>query len=84
VHLSSVPLDQPLKHTAEFTDSTPTRTTHARKQVDVLLSSAKNGGNFSRVEDGLPHYGKLWEEPSEEERRRYMEERKKRVASYND
>jgi hypothetical protein len=37
-----------------------------------------------RVEDGLPPFGKLWDEPSEEERRRYMEESRKRIASYND
>ena len=38
----------------------------------------------SRVEAGLPPYGKLWEEASEEERRRYMEESRRRVASYKD
>ena len=42
------------------------------------------GAARQRVEDGLPPYGKLWEEASEEERRRYKEEARKRVASYND
>jgi hypothetical protein len=37
-----------------------------------------------RIEHGLPPYGRLWDEPSEEERRHYMEALKKRVASYND
>jgi hypothetical protein len=37
-----------------------------------------------RVENGLRPYGKLWEKASEEERLRYMEESRRRVASYND
>jgi hypothetical protein len=38
----------------------------------------------SRVEDGLPPYGNLWEEASEEERRLYMEESKKRLERYGE
>jgi hypothetical protein len=34
-----------------------------------------------RVEHGLPPYGKLWEEPSEEERRKSIEASRKRVES---
>jgi hypothetical protein len=37
-----------------------------------------------RVEAGLPPYGKLWEEASEEERWRCREEFRKRVAYYDD
>jgi hypothetical protein len=38
----------------------------------------------ARVEPGLPPYRDLWQEPFEEEKQRFMEEAKKRVASYND
>jgi hypothetical protein len=38
----------------------------------------------ARVEHRLPPYGDLWQEPFEEEKQRFMEEAKKRVASYND
>jgi hypothetical protein len=38
----------------------------------------------SRVEAGLPPYGNLWEEPSEEERRKLIEGSRKRIESYRD
>jgi hypothetical protein len=37
-----------------------------------------------RVEHGLPPYGKLWEEPSEEEKRLYIEKSKKRLERYRE
>ena len=38
----------------------------------------------ARVEHRLPPYGDLWQEHFEEEKQCFMEEAKKRVASYND
>jgi hypothetical protein len=38
----------------------------------------------SRVEDGLPPYGDLWENPSAEETRKSIEGLKERLASYDD
>jgi hypothetical protein len=36
----------------------------------------------SRVEQGFPPYGKLWEEPSAEENQKYIAALRARVASY--
>ena len=38
----------------------------------------------SRVEDGLPPYGDLWENPSAEETRNSIEGLNRRLASYDD
>jgi hypothetical protein len=38
----------------------------------------------SRVEEGLPPYGDLWQNPSEEETRQSIEGLKERLASYDD
>ena len=38
----------------------------------------------SRVEDGLPPVGNLWENPSEEETRKSIEALNRRLTSYND
>jgi hypothetical protein len=47
----------------------------SRSVIFDVLEAAR-----SRVEAGLPPYGNLWEEPSEEERRKSIEASKKRVG----
>ena len=47
----------------------------SRSLIFDVLEAAR-----SRVEGALPAYGKLWEEPSEEESRSYIEASKKRVG----
>ena len=48
----------------------------SRSVIFDVLEAAR-----ARVEAGLPPYGKLWEEPSEEERRKSIEASRKRVES---
>ncbi len=51
----------------------------SRSVIFDLLEAAR-----SRVEAGLPPYGNLWEEPSEEERRKAIEALEERVKGYRD
>ena len=51
----------------------------SRSVIFDILEAAR-----SRVEAGLPPYGKLWEEPSEEERRKAIEALEERVKGYRD
>ena len=51
----------------------------SRSLVFGVLEAAR-----SRVEQGYPPYGNLWEMPSEEENQKYIEASRKRVESYRD
>ena len=60
---------------------TEARPAHMRSRSLIfdILEAAR-----SRVEAGLPPYGKLWEEPSEEERQANIEALNERVKGYRD
>jgi hypothetical protein len=60
------------------------RTRLVSDELDGSGDRLRGRPHAARWRTGLPPYGKLWEEASEEERQRYMEERKKRMASRND
>ena len=58
---------------------TETQLGASRSVIFDVLEAAR-----SRVEQGYPPYGNLWEMPSEEENQKYIEASRKRVESYRD